>query len=45
VASLNHPQAPSKKAMLLNKIEKEKSRKQIAEELNRERHHIKKFLK
>lgn len=35
----------SKKAILLNKIEKEKSRKEIAEAISKERHHIKKFLK
>ena len=35
----------SKKAIFLNKIEKEKSRKEIAELINRERHHIKRFLK
>ena len=31
--------------MFLNKIEKEKSRKEIAELINRERHHLKRFLK
>lgn len=35
----------SKKALFLNKIEKEKTRKEIAEMISRERHHIRKFLK
>jgi hypothetical protein len=35
----------SKKAVFLSKIEKEKTRKEIAEMIGRERHHIRKFLK